>query len=139
MWLGIVMFIHSCWLVFTFVLAYWLYYERIMYAEEEFLRDKFGAVYLKWAEQTPAFWPNFSRWQTPNLPFSWRNVLKREYHGLFGIVFAFTILEVAGDYIVSGQFELDGFWVAFFTVNLVIYILLRVLVKKTSLLQVEGR
>jgi protein-S-isoprenylcysteine O-methyltransferase Ste14 len=139
MWLGIMMFIHSWWLVFTFMLAYWLYYERIMYAEEEFLRDKFGAAYLKWANQTPAFWPNFSRWRASDLPFSWRNVLKREYHGLFGIVFAFTMLEVAGDYIVSGQFELDGLWVGIFSVNLVIYLLLRFLAKKTCLLEDAGR
>jgi protein-S-isoprenylcysteine O-methyltransferase Ste14 len=139
MWLGIVMFVHSWWLTFTFVLAFWLYYERIMYAEEEFLRDKFGVAYLKWAERTPAFWPDFSHWQAPNLPFSWRNVLKREYHGLFGIVFSFTILEVTGDYIVSRQLIFDGLWIGIFAVNLVIYILLRFLVKKTRLLHEEGR
>jgi protein-S-isoprenylcysteine O-methyltransferase Ste14 len=139
MWLGIIMFIHSWWLTITFMLAYWLYYERIMYAEEEFLRDKFGDSYLQWANKTPAFWPNLSNWQAPNLPFSWRTILKREYHGLFGIIFTFTILEVAGDYIVSGRFELDPLWVGLFTVNLLIYLVLRFLAKKTTILQDQGR
>jgi protein-S-isoprenylcysteine O-methyltransferase Ste14 len=139
MWLGIMLVLHSWWLIFIFMLAYWLYYERIMYAEEEFLRDKYGDAYLKWANQTPAFWPDFSHWQAPNLPFSWRNVLKREYHGLFGIILAFTILEVAGDYIVNGQFEWDGLWVVIFTVNFLLYIVLRILAKKTRLLDEEGR
>lgn len=42
MWLGPVLFLRSPWFTVVFILIYWLYYERIMFAEEQFLRRKFG-------------------------------------------------------------------------------------------------
>ncbi len=139
MWLGVMLFAHSAWLILTFVIAYCLYYERIMYVEEEFLRGKFGTSYLVWAEQTPAFWPKISNWKSSNLTFSWRQVIKREYHGLFGVIIAFTLLEAIGNYIVLGNFELDWLWRDIFTINLIIYIIVRFLAKKTYVFHVEGR
>ena len=48
MWLGPVLFLRSVGFLIVFFLLYWLYYERIMFAEEQFLRRKFGEVYDKW-------------------------------------------------------------------------------------------
>ena len=139
MWLGVIMFVHSAWLILTFVIAYWLYYERIMYAEEEFLRDKFGECYLDWAKLTPAFCPRFLNWKPSNLSFSWRNVIRREYHGLFAIILSFTILEAIGNYVVIGDFELDWLWRDLFIFNLIIYLIVRIIAKGTNILNVEGR
>ena len=74
------------WLPVIYVLAFWLYYERIMFAEESFLRQKFGETYQQWAATTPAFLPRFSQWRKPSLPFSWLNVLRREYSGLMIVI-----------------------------------------------------
>jgi len=139
MWLGVMMFAYNGWLVLSFIVAYWLYYERIMYAEEEFLRGKFGEAYLEWAQKTPAFCPKFSNWKPFTLKFSWRHVIKREYHGLFGVILAFTILEAVGNYFAIGKFELDWLWQEIFAVNLVIYLVIRFLAKQTRILHVEGR
>jgi protein-S-isoprenylcysteine O-methyltransferase Ste14 len=139
MWLGVVLFARSWWLVFVFILVYWLYYERIMYAEEEFLRDKYGVAYIEWANKTPAFLPKFANWQPSNLSFSWRNILKREYHGLFAIIVAFTILEFTGDFIIDGRFKCDWLWVGLFSATLIIYLILRFLTLKTDFLNTEGR
>lgn len=139
MWLGVIMFLHSAWLILTFVVSYWLYYERIMYAEEEFLRRKFGFTYLHWSEQTPAFWPKFSNWRPPNLTFSWKNVFKREYHGLFGVILAFSVLDFIGNYAISRSFNLDWPWVHILTINLFIYITIRLLAKNTRFFHVSGR
>ncbi|HEY1602874.1 MAG TPA: methyltransferase, partial [Pirellulales bacterium] len=38
MWLGVTMYSQLWWLVTIVSLVFWLYYERIMFAEEEFLR-----------------------------------------------------------------------------------------------------
>ena len=78
MWLGIAVLTENFWFVIAFVLAYWLYYERIMYAEEAFLTDKFGSIYTDWAAITPAFWPKISQWKGSDLTFSWKKVLKKE-------------------------------------------------------------
>ena len=42
MWLGMFLLIPIIWVQIIFSLIYWLYYERIMIAEEEFLREEEG-------------------------------------------------------------------------------------------------
>lgn len=62
MCLGIVMLTCNLWFVGVFTLIFWIYYERIVFAEEEFLRKKFGEPYLEWAAETPIFIPRKLRW-----------------------------------------------------------------------------
>ena len=52
-WLGVALVPGSWWLVFSLTAVFWIYYERIMYAEEEFLRDEFKKSYLRWARSNP--------------------------------------------------------------------------------------
>ncbi len=59
MWLGPVLFLRSFVVIVFFVLIYWLYYERIMFAEEQFLRRKFGETYDKWSEKVRSLIPSF--------------------------------------------------------------------------------
>ena len=61
--LGIVSVLWVWWLPVIYTLLFWLYYERIMFAEEAFLEKQFGETFRKWASVTPAFWPNFSLWR----------------------------------------------------------------------------
>ena len=121
------------------ILAFWIYYERIMFAEEEFLRGRFGKEYEKWANQTPAFLPRLRNWIPNILPFSLRNVLKREYSGLFAVIVSFTFLEIIGDIFVEGEIDFDPMWVTFFVIGTVTYLGLRTLKKKTGFLKVAGR
>ena len=79
MWLGAALFLRSIWFTVIFGLLYWIYYERIMFAEEQYLRKKFGDIYDKWSETVHSFIPLTFNYITPGLPFSLRNVLKREY------------------------------------------------------------
>jgi len=102
--LGMMMFTQVWWIVLISVLMFWIYYERIIFAEEEFLRKKFGNLFLEWAEKTPAFLPRIKKWQKPDLPFSFRTVLNREYTGFFIITSSFTLLEIIGDIMVEREF-----------------------------------
>src|SRR5688572_286405 len=92
MWLGLFLYLGIWWFAIICCLVYWLYYERIMLAEEEFLRGTYGAEYETWASQTPAFIPKLTGWISSNASFSLRNVLKREYNGLFAMLFSFAAL-----------------------------------------------
>lgn len=139
MWLGVVLFVHTWWVALLFVLCFALYYERIMCAEERFLREQFGESYLQWALHTPAFIPDFRQWQMPRLAFSWRMVLRREYAGLFALITAFTVLEVLGDVVVSGSLEFDPVWMTAFGVMTLTYVVLRWLKHHTHLLRVSDR
>src|SRR4030042_5681865 len=44
--LGIALFAHLWWSTLIYVLAFWLYYERIIFAEEEYLKHKFERAFL---------------------------------------------------------------------------------------------
>jgi len=135
--LGIVLFTQVLWFVLSSIMAFWLYYERIMFAEEEFLRKKFGDIYLEWAKKTPAFLPKFKNWRQPRLPFSFKNVLKKEYSGFFGIITSFTFLDIVRDIFTEGKLELDLIWIILFIIGIIIYLTLRTLKKKTKILNVE--
>ncbi len=138
-WTGIFISMRSFWLSLVSVLAYWIYYERIMFAEEEFLRREFGDVFLKWAEKTPVFFPNFKNWKPSELHFSWRNALRREYSGFFAIIAVFTLLDLVEDLVVERRLLLDPLWAILFIFGLVVYLVLMTLKKKTNLLTVSGR
>jgi len=82
MWIGIVLFTYNIYFVIIISLAYWLYYERIMFAEERFLEKKFGQDYLDWSLQAPAFFPSFARYRKNTVPLSLKSILRREYSGV---------------------------------------------------------
>ena len=139
MWLGLAMFYSDWRLLMIFVLCFWLYYERIMFAEEEFLRNKFSQNFVDWAARTPAFFPRLSNWQPSCRPFSLRKVLGHEYHGLFGLVVAFVCLEAGEHLAVEHNLPFERFWVVFGTFGLGTYLVLLPMKKRTSLLSEKGR
>jgi len=138
-WLGISLFFLVWWLTLIFSLAFWLYYERIIVAEERFLQRKFGDAYTGWASQTPAFWPRLRGWKQPPLPFSLRNVLRREYTGLFGIIAAFFGLEVVEHLAVEKRLYFEPQWTALFILGLAAFLVLRTLKRSTNCLRTPGR
>lgn len=139
MGLGFALFPHLWWLVLLYVLVFCVYYERIIFAEEEYLNGKFGDQYVEWANKVPAFIPKFSNYKNPELAFSLKNVLKREYNGLFCLISVMFLLEIAGDIIYTRKFEIDLMWYVLQGFGFVAWVTLRSLKKYTVLLNVEGR
>lgn len=139
MMFGITLFVHLWWISLLFVLYFWIYYEKIIYAEELFLVKKFGNMYIEYANKTPVFIPNFSLWQKPELSFSLKNILRREYNGFFAIIVSFVFLELIGNYKVLGKIYIDTTWLTIFIISLTSYLILRFLKRKTKILQVDGR
>jgi protein-S-isoprenylcysteine O-methyltransferase Ste14 len=93
MWIGIVLFTFNFSFLVIVSLLFWLYYERIMFAEERFLERKFGDVYMEWAGRTPAFIPCFRKYQKNEMPLSVKNILKREYSGMLATVVGFVFID----------------------------------------------
>lgn len=138
-WLGISLFPMHWWLSVIFVLTFWLYYERIILAEEAFLEQKFGEYWRRWARTTPTFIPRLWGWKKPPLPFSFRNVLRREYSGLAGIIICFYLLELYTQVREHDRWEVHPVWSVILLLGVVAYVTLRTLKKKTRLLAIEGR
>jgi protein-S-isoprenylcysteine O-methyltransferase Ste14 len=138
-WFGISLFPRLWWLSIILLLAFWLYYERIIFAEEQFLKRKFGQDFTDWDRQTHAFLPKLSSWKAPALPFSIRTVLKREHSTLFFIIVCFTAMEEAASLLTNGSLEWDPIWLILFPIGLGQYVLFLTLKKYTKLLHVPGR
>jgi protein-S-isoprenylcysteine O-methyltransferase Ste14 len=139
MWLGPVLFLRSVEFTIVFVLLYWLYYERIMFAEEQYLRKKFGEIYDKWSEKVSSFIPYSFNYIPPKLPFSIKNVLKREYNSFVNIFAIFTLLDLFRNYFLSGRIYLTEIWIWLLVSALFIWITVRTIHKRTGWLEVEGR
>ena len=107
MWLGPLLYPRQAWPAAVLALGFWLYYERIMFAEEEFLRGKYGQTFIEWAARTPAFLPNFRHWVPSNAPFNFRVVLRREYSGLLLLVLIFAALDALEWRVSYGEWHLD--------------------------------
>jgi protein-S-isoprenylcysteine O-methyltransferase Ste14 len=140
MWLAVVLLTANIWFTVSFILCYWLYYERIMYAEEAFLRKKFGEVYLKWAADKPAFVPKIKIPNTPLYPFSIKKVMAKEKNGVAALFLLFWIFELVSNFCEWGKFTLQySFWFWGTVASGILYLILKVIKKYTKILVDEGR
>jgi len=139
MWLGIAMLVQDLWYIIAFVFIYWVYYERIMFAEEQYLRKKFGEIYVNWSLKTPAFIFSFKNFNDNELTFSWKKVIKKEKNGLAAIFIVFLLFRFIRDYVETGELETKSWQVYVTAASIVLYLILKVIKSKTHLLDEEGR
>ncbi|MBT2621831.1 MULTISPECIES: methyltransferase family protein [Chryseobacterium] len=134
MWLGLAMFTENLWFIISFVLFYWIYYERIIYAEEQFLERKFGEKYRSWADKVPVFIPNLGLFTKNELSFSIKKVLKKEKNGLFAMFLIFMVFDLIGEWI-RNHSDHNLFFISGTIFTMIIYIVLKVLKMKTGFLE----
>jgi protein-S-isoprenylcysteine O-methyltransferase Ste14 len=131
MWLGVTMLTDNTWFIVSFVWFYAFYYERIMYAEEHFLTDKFGQQYSKWSEKTPAIIPSFKNFTKAIYPFNIKKVLKKEKNGLWAIFLLFWIFDLVGGYIEKGTIVFEyTFWFYGAAITTAIYFVLKIMKRR---------
>jgi protein-S-isoprenylcysteine O-methyltransferase Ste14 len=139
MWLGPVLFLRSIGFTIVFILLYWIYYERIMFAEEQFLRRKFGAIYDKWSETVSSIIPYSFRYIPSTLSFSVRNILKREYNSFVNIFLIFLLLDLFRNLFLTEKIFVTQMWLYLSTGAVVIWLTVRTIHKSTKWLEVDGR
>lgn len=139
MWIGIVLFTFNIYFVVIVSLMYWLYYERIMFAEERFLEKKFGQAYLDWSSTKSAFLPRFSSYVKSSVSFSFKSILRREYSGVLATVIGFVFVEIFRNLFFKQCLCIsDNYWIAL-TTALILSLVLRTIKKQTNLLDEKGR
>ena len=114
---------------------YWVYYERIMFAEEQFLRKKFGNIYLNWAHATPAFIPRFKNYRKPAAPFNSCKVIRQEKTGMmlvFVLYFIFDQIHLDVS-LKKFSFEYD-LWFFAMLASICTYLIIKILQKFTMVL-----
>ncbi len=92
-WAGVLLFTMNLYVFLIISLCYWLYYERIMFAEEAYLRSQFGDKFEEWASRVPAFIPKFRLFEQGDLRFSFKTFVRREYATIFSTVFMYVLAD----------------------------------------------
>ena len=134
-WLGLAIFLSNFWFVIILSLLFWIYYERIMFAEEVFLEEKFGEEFTNWASKTPSFFPSFKNY-VPNLcPFSWRIVAKNEYPGIISSATSFLLILILKRAVLLGSFYFNSTDKIFLLLIVIYGLSSKILKKYTSIFQ----
>jgi protein-S-isoprenylcysteine O-methyltransferase Ste14 len=127
------------WLPVVYCLLFCAYYERIMFTEEAYLRRVFGKRFKAWAAGTPAFFPGSVSWRRPPLPFSFRNVLRREYTGLMVVILVNAGMQFTEHLIIDHRIVYEAFWVTLLIGGGTNYFTMKWLKSLTTVLNVQGR
>jgi len=108
--------IYNSFLCYLIVLGFWAFqYWYIIIAEEDFLKKKFGQIYLDYLTKVPRLFPKFYKipvfflrgsslrnFFPKDKNFNWRYVLEREYNSFFSWIMCAIILEIYGDIYTEG-------------------------------------
>ncbi len=139
MWIGIVMYSYNVWFVLVVSLLFWLYYERIMFAEERFLERKFGQQYIAWSMKVPAFFPSMKNYEKSTIPFSFKTILRREYSGVTATMIGFVFVSILRQSFTMKSFQFSNTHAVVLAIALLVSLVFRTLKHQTNLLHEEDR
>ena len=133
--LGVAMLSCHAWFIVVYILAFWIYYERIIYAEEHFISQKFDAGLEEWSNKTPTFFPALRSFRKPSTPFNWRKIIRQEKNGVLATFSIFLVYTLVQNFALHGKVFLGfDFWIIAFIGSIVYYLVVRTISKKTQLL-----
>lgn len=138
-WIGIAIFTYNIYFIVIVSLLFWLYYERIMFAEERFLEKKFGEKYITWSNGIPAFIPSFKNYTKTTFPLSFKSILRREYAGILATVIGFSFIDVIRIYVETNILNFTPVVLWVLIISLVLVFVLRSLKHYTNILTEKDR
>ena len=134
-WLGLAIFLANFWFLVILSLLFWIYYERIMFAEEVFLEEKFGGEFTEWASKTPSFFPSFKNYRPNDSLFSWRIVAKNEYPGIISSATSFLFILILKRIVLLGHFSFYSSDAVFLVIIVVFGVSCKILKKFTAVFE----
>lgn len=81
--------------IVLFLILFFIIYRSTILDEEKLLTRMFGNPYIEYRQKVPRFFPRLNPSKTSsnvNVPFSWRQVFRREYKAWIGIVITLVFL-----------------------------------------------
>lgn len=138
-WIGITLYVKNAYFFIIISLMYWLYYERIMYAEEGFLRKKFNHTFEEWSKRVPAFFPSLKNYVPSPVPFSVKSILRREYTGVLATITGYSYVNFLLNWFKKNSLTLDKEWVYSLIIGTLLVVILKAIKLSTTWLYEEGR
>ena len=116
-----------------------MYYGEIIKTEEKYLLKKFGNTLIKWKNKTPIFFPSFNYYKAEKYSFSVKTVFKREYSSILATIFSFFYISTLINIKTNSDDLINKQWLITLLITAILTIILRIIKKKTSLLDQKGR
>jgi protein-S-isoprenylcysteine O-methyltransferase Ste14 len=135
MGLGLSLFPGIWYLPIVLVLATLLYYERIAIREEAFLAERFGGEFEAWAARVSACRPSLAAYRRSAIPFSWRKVLRHEFHGLLVIAAGAFVFDALQESLRARAWRADTPWLWCFAASALLFLAFVALKRGTRLLE----
>jgi len=133
--LGLSLFPGIWYLPIILLTATWLYYERIAVHEEAFLLERFGAEFESWSARVPAILPSLAAYRRSAGSFSWKKVVRREFHGLLVIAAGAFVFDALQETRRAGAWRADAPWLWFLASSAVLFLFFAALKRGTRLLE----
>ena len=110
-----------------------------MFAEECFLKNKFGEKYDLWANKVDSFFPKkFNYIKSPE-SFSFKSILRREYSSVLSGIIGYLFIDLLKNYYNFNSIKINDNLLILSFVLIVIILILRTLKHYTSLLNEKDR
>lgn len=93
MWLGPAFVTGNIFFIISFLLFCCIFFERMLCAEEHYLRKKIGIKYSRWANSVPIVIPIITNFKKPNTPFNWKSSFKKSIGKLSLVMIAFFLFD----------------------------------------------
>ena len=138
-WLGISIYTFNLYFLIFMSLFFWLFYKRIMFAEECFLESKFGEEYLLWSKNVNSFFPKKLNFIKSNIHFSVKSILRREYSSVLSALIGYLFIDIIRNYFVSSTIYLSPKLFVIGSILLFIILILRSLKHYTNFLNEHDR
>ena len=138
-WLGISIYTLNVFFILCLNLFFFIYYIKIINAEEKFLERKFKNEFLFWKKITPKLFPSVQNYKKSNYSFSIKTILKREYSSFLATVVSFFYIQILINYFNQKEIIINEKMWIIIIFSISITLILRTLKKHTSILDQEGR
>jgi protein-S-isoprenylcysteine O-methyltransferase Ste14 len=142
MWIGIVVYTQNWWFVAIVSVMFFIYYALIIFAEEQFLTQKFGSEYLEWKMQVPSLFPVIWKYKKSNVSFSIKSILRREYGAVSAAIISFLFVDLVREIIYTQTLSFNSILTYYLPLTLFALLFsftLRRLKHKTKLLNEDDR
>jgi len=133
--LGLSLFPGVWYLPVILVLATWLYYERIAIREEAFLAGRFGAEFEDWSSRVAACLPSLASYQPSVHAYSWKKVLRHEFHGLLVVAAGAFVVDAVQESLRARAWRVDAPWAWFFAASAVLFVIFAALKRGTRVFE----
>jgi len=130
-WLGISLRFKSLFVSFIMLFFFWIYYEKIMYTEEEFLRANFGDSFIKWAAKTPLLIPNPFLWTRPHNSFSFKRILRKEPDSVYAPIVMLFFIDISAGFFYHHILCVSKLWIIIISISTLLYLTLKIIKKRT--------